>query len=148
MRDLDVPFQECGVHERFRELVADGHCFRCARRYIAEGSIVEGFSFLNGVGVVLALDALCGGGGELGIVRDGVGGEAEFCLLLEGFVGGGGVGGEVVGEVLFVVLADLCGEGRLGGDGVEGYCEGLFGFGGEGVGEGYSVELDWAACWS
>lgn len=64
-----------------------------------------------------------GSGWEDGVFGDVDGGEFEFGFLLQGWVGGGGVGAELVEEVLFVVLVDAGWEGGEGGEDVVGYAE-------------------------
>lgn len=66
------------------------------------------------VGTVGESAALTFGGAADGVGDVGCG-KFEFGFLLEGGIGGGGVGAEGVAEVLFVVLTDFEGKSCQGG---------------------------------
>lgn len=105
--DFDVPFQERDVDEGSCELVAYAGGFEGAGwDGVVVGAVIEG--------AALAVRGTADGVGDVGC------GEFELGLLLEGWVGGGGVGAEGVDEVLFVLLVDLEGERGQGGEDVVG----------------------------
>lgn len=129
VRDFDVALQVRGVDEGFGEFVPHARFLPCSSRYeFIVGAVGEGAALP--VRVAAADDVWDVGGGEF-----------ELCFLLEGRVGGGGVGAEGVEEVLAFLLTDFFGEGDEGGEDVVGYGEGELGFGGEGGGEGGEEEL-------
>ncbi len=99
--DFDVALQQRGVDDGFGELVAHAGGFEGA----GGDEVVVG---AVGEGAALAF------GGAADGVRDVGGREFEFGFLLEGGIGGGGVGAEGVAEVLSVALADFEGEGGQG----------------------------------
>ncbi len=117
LADLDVALQQGSAEDGFGELVADGGGLVGAGGDGAVGAVGE--SGALALRVFLAVGV--GGGREDGVFGDVDGGEFEFGFLLEGWVGGGVVGAEVVEEVLFIVLGDGCWERGEGGEEVVGY---------------------------
>lgn len=127
--DLDVALKRRDVQHGLRELEAGAR-----RRAGAGGLLVEGP--VDELGTLL-LRVLA----DAGVVGDVARGELDLGLLLRGRVGGLAVGGEVVGEVLLVVLVYRRGERGVALGVVEGDADGLLGGGTEGFGQSDAVVL-------
>lgn len=123
---FDVSFQQCGVGERFRKLIAHAGFLLRACGYVLIGSIGEGRTLAFG----LAREV-----GDVGCL------ELDFGFLLLGCVGGWAVSREAVNEVLLVLLIDLGGKGLERGEYVVAYRERLLSGWSEGSRESDAVEL-------
>ena len=86
------------MREGFREVVPHAHFLQGAWRDVGVGAVGVACALLLGVFFAVGVEGFGQGGG----VGDVGCGEFEFGFLVRGRVGGGGVGGEGVEDVLFV----------------------------------------------
>ena len=112
VRHLNIALQQPAVRERAGELVANADFLHSTCGDLAIRTVCEACPLLLRINLPLGVEL----GGEHGRVWDVGCGELELGLLLEGRVGGGGVRGKGVEDVLLVVLGDLCGERLEGGE--------------------------------
>ena len=125
--DFDIPFKKRGMCEGLGELVAHADFFLSTRGKLAVWSISECIALLLRVLFALGVEV----SRKNSSVRDIGRRELELGLLLEGRVCTRRVGGELVQDVLLVVLLDVGREGLEGGEDKVGDREGELLFGGQ-----------------
>jgi len=103
--DLNISLKKGAMCERLGELVAHADLLLSACGKLAVGAVCECSALLLGVFLAVCVQV----GGEHGGIRDIGGWELELGLLLEGCVRARYVGGELVQDILLVVLQDLRG---------------------------------------
>lgn len=127
MADFDIPLKKRGMCEGLGELVANADFLLSARGQLAVWSVSESIALLLRILLTLRVEL----SRKNSSVRDIGRRELELGLLLEGCVCARRVGGELVQDVLLVVLLDLGGERLEGREEEVGDREGELLFGGE-----------------
>ena len=125
--DFDIPLKKRGMCEGLGELVAHADFFLSTRRKLTVWTVSEGIALLLRVLLALSVEL----SGKNSSVRDIGCRELELGLLLQGCVCARRVGGELVQDVLLVVLLDLGREGLEGGENKVGDREGELLLGGQ-----------------